>query len=139
MLSLNNRKRCISIGIILITILNISSPTNIYSTNRIKIQLQRSENYSHTPSPRTLCLILTSPKYFPTRTKAVHETWGPRGDRHFFITEYPENDMTSDQFNIKNQISISPVKNITLGYDHLTQKSKLAFLFAYENYFNNFD
>jgi len=47
--------------------------------------------------------------------------------------------MTSEEFNITKQIPIAPIKNIIPGYDHLTQKSTLAFLFVYENYFNDFD
>jgi len=144
MLSLSNKKHSIKLGIflagiILITILYISSPTNTYYTNAIKIHLHRSENHSRRLSPRVLCLILTSPKSFLTRTKAVHETWAPRCDRHFFVTEYPQNNITSEEFNIIEQIPIAPIENITAGYNHLTQKSTLAFLFAYENYFDDFD
>jgi glycoprotein-N-acetylgalactosamine 3-beta-galactosyltransferase len=84
-------------------------------------------------------LILTSPQYFLTRTKAVNATWGPRCDRYFFITEYPGNNMTSEQINFAKQIPIASIKNIRAGYDHLTQKSTLAFLFAHEKYFNDFD
>jgi hypothetical protein len=144
MLSLKNKKRSISIGIvlggiILIIILYISSPTNTDYINGIKIHLPLSENHGRRSSPRVLCLILTSPKNFLTRTKAVHETWAPRCDRYFFITENLQSNITSKEFNIQKQIPIAPIKNITAGYDHLTQKSTLAFLFAYENYFNDFD
>jgi glycoprotein-N-acetylgalactosamine 3-beta-galactosyltransferase len=69
----------------------------------------------------------------------VNDTWGPRCDRYFFITEYPDNNAASEQLKIAKQIPIAPIKNITPGYDHLTQKSTLAFLFAYENYLNDFD
>ena len=47
--------------------------------------------------------------------------------------------MTPEQINFTKQIPIAPIKEITTGYDHLTQKSTLAFLFAYENYLNDFD
>ena len=144
MLSLNNKKRFISIGIILagiilITILYISYSTNNYSIKTFKIEFHRSGNHSHTSSTRVLCLILTSPKNFLTRAKAVNDTWGPRCDRYFFITEYPEKNASPPQLKIAEQIPIAPIKNITPGYDHLTQKSTLAFLFAYENYFNDID
>jgi glycoprotein-N-acetylgalactosamine 3-beta-galactosyltransferase len=144
MLSLNNKKRSISIGIvlagiILITIVYISSPTNTYYTNTIKFQLHSSENYSHIRSPRVLCLILTSPDNFLTRTRAVNATWGPRCDRYFFVTEYNRQSWTPEQLSFTEKIPIAPIKNITAGYDHLTQKSTLAFLFAYENYFYDFD
>jgi hypothetical protein len=125
--------------VIFLTILYISFATNHSYTDVLKFPLYHSEYHKRTPSPRVLCLILTSPKYFPTRTKAVHETWGPRCDRHFFITEYPQNNKKSEEFKIAKQIPIAPIKNITAGYGHLTQKSTLAFLFAYENYLNDFD
>ncbi|CAF3944249.1 unnamed protein product, partial [Rotaria sordida] len=102
-------------------------------------QFSRGKNLSDPSSVRVLCLILTSPKYIHTRAKAVHETWAPQCDRHFFITEYFGNNITSKQINVTEQIPIAPIKNITAGYDHLTQKSTLAFLFAYENYLNDFD
>jgi hypothetical protein len=123
---------------IFLTILYTGFSTKRYYADIQKFQLYRSENYDHTLSPRILCLIVTSPKYF-IRAKAVDETWGPRCDRYFFITEYPENNMTSEERNITEQIPIAPIKNIIPGYGHLTQKSVLAFLFAYENYFNDFD
>jgi hypothetical protein len=125
--------------VIFLTILYISFATNYSYTDVLKFPLYHIEHHNHRPSPRILCLILTSPQYFLTRTKAVHETWGPRCDRHFFITEYPQNNQTSEEFKITKQIPIAPIKNITAGYGHLTQKSTLAFLFAYEKYFNDFD
>jgi hypothetical protein len=144
MLSFNNRKRSISIGIVLvgitlITIIYISFSTNNYSSNTIKFQIHHSKNYSHTSLPRILCLILTSPKNFLTRTQAINDTWAPRCDRYFFITEYPKNNMTSEELRFTKQVPIAPIKDIIPGYEHLTQKSVLAFLFAYENYFNDFD
>ncbi|CAM4785865.1 unnamed protein product [Rotaria magnacalcarata] len=103
------------------------------------IQYRVNQNYHNTTSPRIFCLILTSPNSFLSRTKAINETWAPRCDQYFFITEYPRETMTPEQIQFAEQIPIAPIKNITAGYDHLTQKSTLAFLFAYENYFNDFD
>jgi hypothetical protein len=142
--SLNNMKRFISIGIILagiilITILYISSSTNNYSFNLLKIQFHRSDKNNDTPSTRVLCLILTAPVNFLSRTKAVNETWAPRCDRYFFITELISESLTPEQREFIKQIPIAPIKNITAGYNHLTQKTTLAFLFAYENYFDDFD
>ncbi|CAF4429573.1 unnamed protein product, partial [Adineta steineri] len=79
------------------------------------------------------------PKYFLDRVKAVNATWGPRCNRYFFITEYIPQNMTLQQINFAQQIPIAPIQNITPGYYHLTQKITLAFLFAYEKYFNDFD
>jgi glycoprotein-N-acetylgalactosamine 3-beta-galactosyltransferase len=47
--------------------------------------------------------------------------------------------MTSKKLSLTQQLPIAPIKNITAGYEHLTQKSTLAFLFAYENYLNDFE
>jgi glycoprotein-N-acetylgalactosamine 3-beta-galactosyltransferase len=123
------------ISVTFFTLLYISSSKNQCYNDISKLQLDHNE----TPLPRVLCLIITSPKNFLTFTKAVNDTWGPRCDRYFFITEYPNNNATSEQLKIAEQIPIAPIKNITPGYDHLTQKSTLAFLFAYENYFNDID
>jgi len=103
------------------------------------MEFHRSENHSHTPSTRVLCLILTSPKNFLTRAKAVNETWAPRCDGYFFITERVSESLSPEQVKFTEQVPIAPIKNITPGYEHLTQKSTLAFLFAYENYFNDTD
>ncbi|CAF2622327.1 unnamed protein product [Rotaria sp. Silwood2] len=144
MLSSREYRRSISIGLVLtsltlITFVYVGSSTNNYYTVLQNFQFSRGKNLSHPSSVRVLCLILTTPKYILTRAKAVYETWAPQCDRYFFITESLGNNVTSKQSNFTEQIPIAPIKNITAGYDHLTQKSTLAFLFAYENYFNDFD
>ena len=125
--------------IMYVQILYSRSHSNDHSHNRIKHPEDLNKNTTNTSLPRILCLILTSPKYFLTRTKAVNETWAPRCNRYFFVTEYPPNNISSQEFNFTNHIPILPLKNLTTGYDHLTQKVTLAFLYAYENYFNDFD
>ena len=89
--------------------------------------------------PRIFCLIITAPKYFLTRTRAVNDTWAPRCDRYFFVTESLDQNATSELISFAKQIPIAPIKNLTSGYDHLTQKSSLAFLFAYEKYLNDYE
>ncbi|CAF1285827.1 unnamed protein product [Adineta steineri] len=79
---------------------------------------------------RVLCLVLTAPKYFDTRTRAVLSTWGRRCNGLFFITE---------SSNDTQGLPIAPIANITPGYEHLTQKTVLALQYAYEYHFNNFD
>ena len=93
----------------------------------------------YTSTPRILCLILTTPKYFLTRAKAVNDTWAPRCDRYFFVTEPSRESAPFDEVNFAKRIPIASIKNITPGYGHLTHKSTSAFLFAYENYFNDYD
>ncbi|CAF0970060.1 unnamed protein product [Rotaria sordida] len=97
------------------------------------------KNHNQIISPRICCLILTTPKNFLTRAKAINETWAPRCDRYVFVTEYPREEMTAEQISFTEQIPIAPIKGIVPGYEHLTQKSVLAFLYAYENYLNDFD
>jgi len=103
------------------------------------LQLNHVNNHSQLSSVRIFCLILTSPTNYLTRTKAINQTWAPRCDRYFFITEYSQETLTPEQINFIQQIPIAPIKEIVGGYDHLTLKSTLAFLFAYENYLNDFD
>jgi hypothetical protein len=144
MLAYNNKRRSISIclgftGVILITILYIYSPANNYPTNLIKIHFYQHENLTNISLPRILCLILTSPKNFLSRTRAINETWAPRCTRYYFVTEHDPKTLSPEELTFTKQVPIAPIKNITAGYEHLTQKSTLAFLFAYENYFNDFD
>jgi hypothetical protein len=79
---------------------------------------------------RIYCLILTSPQFFDTRTRAVYETWAPRCDKFHFISESSNN---------TKGLPIAPIPNLIAGRDHLTQKSVLAFHYAYENFFNTTD
>ncbi|CAF4422226.1 unnamed protein product, partial [Rotaria sp. Silwood2] len=139
-----NRRRFISIGIVvaMITstiIFRAAFYVKNYDTDFLSILLKHDIHHTKTILPRVCCLILTAPKYFLTRVKAVNETWAPRCDCYFFITEYAEEKMTAEQKKFAQQIPIAPIKNITAGYGHLTQKSNLAFLFAYENYLNDFE
>jgi len=144
MLPFINKKYFISIGIIvgvtiLVTILYISSSSNTYPIGFQKFQFNRAHNQSQLSSVRIFCLIVTAPKHYLTRAKAINQTWAPRCDRYFFITEYSQESMTPEQINFTQTIPIAPIKDILAGYDHLTLKSTLAFLFAYENYLNEFD
>jgi hypothetical protein len=124
---------------ILVTILYISSSSNNYSIDFQNFQFNRVNTHSELSSVRICCLILTAPNNYLTRAKAINETWAPRCDRYFFISEYSPETMTREQINFTQQIPIAPIKEIKAGYDHLTLKSTLAFLFVYENYFNDFD
>jgi glycoprotein-N-acetylgalactosamine 3-beta-galactosyltransferase len=79
---------------------------------------------------RIYCLIITSPKYFDTRARAVNLTWASRCDQFTFISEYS---------NDTKGLSIAPIANITPGYEHLTQKTTLALHYVYENFINDAD
>ncbi|CAF4260859.1 unnamed protein product, partial [Adineta steineri] len=137
-------KRSASIGLvltslILITIFYVGSHTNTPYIEFQKNKLGNIRIHRELLSPRVLCLILTTPKYFLDRVKAVNDTWGPRCDRYLFVTDHTPETMTPEQINFMQQIPIAPIQNIVPGYDHLTQKSTLALLFAYKKYFNDFD
>ena len=90
-------------------------------------------------TPRILCLIVTAPHYLLTRAKAVNDTWAPRCDRYFFVIESLPDNATSEQIDFAKRLPIAPIQNITPGYEHLTRKSILAFFFAYEHYFKDYD
>ncbi len=79
---------------------------------------------------RIYCLILTTPQYFATRARAVNATWASRCDRFSFISEYS---------NDTKGLAIAPIANISSGYGHLTQKSTLAFHYAYEKFYNDYE
>ncbi|CAF1103691.1 unnamed protein product [Adineta steineri] len=138
------QKRSVSTGLALTCLILITTFYVAFHTNEsyIESKTNQLDNVTIHPellSPRVLCLILTTPKYFLDRVKAVNDTWGPRCDRYLFVTDYTPQTMTPEQINFTQQIPIAPIQNITPGYDHLTQKTTLAFLFAYEKYFNDFD
>ena len=140
-----NNKHVIVAGSIFFSVVFIVvfySNTKSYPIMSIPYVLFSFGNLNQTSSqlPRVLCLILTSPKNFLTRTKTINETWAPRCDGYYFISE-PSTDKTpnSTEVEISKKLPIAPIKNITAGYEHLTQKSTLAFLFAYEHHFNDFD
>ena len=88
---------------------------------------------------RLCCLILTAPKYLTTRAKAVNDTWAPRCDRYFFITELPRENMTLEQLHISDRLPIAPIPGLLGGYDHLTLKTTLALLYIYEHHRDEFD
>ena len=140
-----NNKHAIVAGSIFFSVVFIVvfySNTKSYRIMSIPYVLFSFGNLNQTSSqlPRVLCLILTSPKNFLTRTKTINETWAPHCDGYYFISE-ASTDKTpnSTEVEISKKLPIAPIKNITAGYEHLTQKSTLAFLFAYEHHFNDFD
>ena len=87
------------------------------------------QNSFHRPI-RVFCLILTAPRYFATRARAVNLTWAPRCDRYVFISEYSEE---------SHGLPLAPIVNIRPGYQHLTQKVSLALLYVYEHFRDDFD
>lgn len=142
------KKRFISIcalftGIIIVTIFYLDyhhSPSDDTSPLNPTIhQFARQTNSTDVSSPRILCLILTAPKTLLTRARAVNDTWAPRCTGYYFIIEHDSNSLEGDQLKCARRLPIAPIKNLTSGYDHLTQKSTLAFLFAYEQHFDDFD
>ena len=113
----------LSMGLIFIYFIVV---THSQSYTWLSINLPHS-NYS---LKRIYCFILTSPKHFDTKTRAVNLTWAPRCDKYHFISEYA---------NDTKGLPIAPIANITPGYNHLTQKTTLAFFYAYQHFINEFD
>lgn len=137
-------------SLILITILTSYSSSDTRSNEKLsKIDVYRfpitatattatkATSQTDIRLPRISCLILTSPSNFETRAKAINSTWGPRCDRYFFVSESYNRTLPPEQEQIAQRLPIAPIVNITAGYDHLTQKSSLAFLFAYQKLLND--
>jgi hypothetical protein len=126
----------VTINVALVTLLYDSSSASQRPTFASNILALRHHYDSPTvpPLPRICCLIITAPQYLSTRAKAVNDTWGPRCDCYFFVSEFPRANMTPEQIRIGDRLPIAPIPNITVGYGHLTQKTTLALLFVYEHH-----
>jgi hypothetical protein len=139
-----NQRRSIGIGIMLVFRTLIT--TNYIATDTknnyfvlLKLQIDDFSHHLHFKWIRVCCLVSTSPGHLLTHARAVYATtWGSGWDRLFFITEYSQTNMTFEPKRFPQRIPTAPIHNIKSGYTHLTQKSILAFLFVYENYFNDF-
>ncbi|UJR27208.1 hypothetical protein I4U23_008504 [Adineta vaga] len=143
-LSFRNKIYFILIGIllitsILVTIIYIRNHRKKYSTSPLEIDFYGDYSDTHVLTTRICCFILTAPKYFLTRAKAINDTWASRCDRYFFVSEYAIDMMTSEELNFTQHIPIAPLKELNAGYTHLTQKSTLSFIHAYENYLNDYE
>ena len=80
---------------------------------------------------RICCMVLTSTKFFQTRTRAVYETWGTRCDKLIFISE-SSNESTTN-------LPIVSIGNSQEGYEHLSSKSIFGFEYLYQHEFDRFD
>lgn len=79
---------------------------------------------------RICCLVLTAPKFFDTRTRAVYETWGSRCGKIIFISE------------LANKSTYLPIISMNIsqeGYEYLSAKSIFGFKYIYQNHFRQFD
>ena len=104
----------------------------LWSVSISKQMFDKSLDYesNEKTSPKICCSILTAPSYLQTRAIAVQNTWGPRCDVHYFVSEH------DNQTLLSTNIPLAPLPDLIAGYDHLTQKSVRALLFAYEHYAN---
>lgn len=80
---------------------------------------------------RIYCMVLTSTKFFQTRTRAVYETWGSRCDQLIFISD-SSNDSTTN-------LPIVSIGKSREGYEHLSSKSIAGFEYIYQHEFDRFD
>ncbi len=89
---------------------SIQPLSTVYHLNLLKQDNSNTQVRIH-------CLILTSPKYFDTRARAVNLTWAPRCDRYFFIAKYS---------NDTKGLPIAPIGNLSEAYSRLTIKTTSA-------------
>ena len=101
----------------------------VYNYNSI-VQIPVHTEYYLNYDVRIYCFIITTPRYFDTRARAVNQTWAPRCDGYSFISEYS---------NDTKGLPIAPIANIIPGYEHLTRKSTLAFHYVYKHFLNDYD
>jgi glycoprotein-N-acetylgalactosamine 3-beta-galactosyltransferase len=92
--------------------------------------LNTSKENNSQPQVRIYCFILTAPKFFDTRARAINSTWARRCDGYSFISEYS---------NDTKGLPIAPIRNLSASYEYLTQKSTSALLYIYENFLNDYD
>ena len=76
---------------------------------------------------RILCWVMTKPKSYFTKAQHVKATWGSYCDILLFISSKKEDTLP---------VVALPVNE---GYEHLWQKSKAAFYYIYENYYDKAD
>ena len=108
---------------------------SVHNTQSVEVKTNSDKK-----SVRICCLIITCPDTILTRARAVHETWAPRCDRHFFVSEnFTNNNITAEQAQIIKQLPFLPIGNISSGRQYLTHKVNTAFLVAYQHYLNDFD
>ena len=125
---------------LLFGIINVFSKRQTFSISLNERSLDQVKSRSNTTLIRICCLILTNPNELFTRARAVHETWGPRCDRHFFIIEdFKQNNFTSEQTHFIQQLPILSAGNMSYGREHLTEKVNNAFLSVHQHYLNDFD
>ena len=124
---------------ILITLLIIYNAQRKDCLNKTVDRLIASDYQRELKRPRICCLILTYPGNFLSKAKAVNDTWGPRCDKYFFISEFLNQNFTKAQKRILHHLPFAPLPDIKAGYIHLLQKTTLALLFAYRHYYHDFD
>lgn len=106
----------------------------------LKTQLARVKIGFAAKSVRICCLILTSPDSILTRARAAHETWAPRCDRHFFLTEnFNDSNFTTVHARFIEQLPLLFMGNDSSGRKHLTKKVNTAFLFLHQHHLHDFD
>lgn len=109
----------------------------IYSIARVKAssvtEILSSELYDESTSERlfdevkVLCMVMTNPESHKTKAIHVKNTWGKRCNKLLFITSQDDPELDTI------------VVDVNESRDGLRQKTKEAFLYAYDNLFEEFD
>jgi glycoprotein-N-acetylgalactosamine 3-beta-galactosyltransferase len=85
--------------------------------------------------PRILCVVLTYPKNYKTKAKAVAETWGPRCDKFYFATGANKSETPQEIADKMNFIYLNASNN----YNELSGKMFKLFNYVYDNLLDEFD
>lgn len=77
---------------------------------------------------KVLCMILTHPKGYANKTKAVKNTWGKKCDKLIFMSSEPH-----------PEFDIVTLPNLNESRNELWNKTRLGFYHVYKKYLNDYD
>lgn len=114
---------CIAVGVILSWITGASE----YKNELVALENIGGADVSPHQRIRIMCILLTSPKNYESRTIHVKNTWGKRCDKLVFASTKEDRDLGALGL------------NETEDYNHLWGKVKKSMEYAYDNYYDQFD
>lgn len=127
------RFRRICLGSLLAaTVLTVCGLTLSHYWDRQLHQPHQTEEQEEGPPPRVLCWVMTQPKNYDTKAKAVNATWAPRCDGYFFFSS------AGAAPTPPSGLPIVAMKLIE-DRDNLWDKTQAAFIYIYEHHLKDFD